>query len=294
VKYQRECGERSFTRSSPVARLPTPHQQGGSALAPWPSGTGSFPIGGGNGATIGYVMGPSVDRAIGDRVLAANPSVPNRHLVYRVRDRANNIWNQAAHAGPQGTQAPIPPETSPFAAYTRIFGNLNTGQADQLKRRLAMRFSSLDLVRTELTALGPKLSAADRQRLEQHAESVREIERGLGSLESQLPARKPLALGTTFDAYSDDRYKEAGFLFFKVAAMALACDLTGGAVQLVLAGGAQGNFRMGRYLNLAGASKRSMSDVMVSCFQYMGFSDVNAFGYAPLASTGGGPLPNLT
>src|SRR5687768_9617005 len=76
------------------------HQQGGSALAPWKSGSGSFPIGGGNGATIGYVQGPSVDRALGDRVLAANSSVPYRHLVYRVGDNYNNIWNQHAHAGP--------------------------------------------------------------------------------------------------------------------------------------------------------------------------------------------------
>ena len=89
------------------------HQQGGSALAPWKSGTGSFPIGGGNGATIGYVLGPSLDKRLGDLVKARD-NVRHGNLVYRVGDRNNNIWNQHAHNGPEGTQAPIPPETNPF------------------------------------------------------------------------------------------------------------------------------------------------------------------------------------
>ncbi len=374
-------GLSKFHERLPDGQAADAHQQGGSALGPWPSGTGSFPIGGGNGATIGYVMGPSVDRAIGERVLAANPSVANRHLVYRVGENYNNIWNQHSHAGPQGTQAPIPPETNPFTAYTRIFGNVSTGQADALKRRLAMRASSLDLVKTELDGLKPKLSTSDRLRLDQHTESVREIERGLTSMASQVPACKPLTLGTSFGVYDDTRYKDVGFLFFKISAMALACDLTrviqfnwsgntsdriyrdigmteghhtishndndaawanirtvkqnlfklscqlhteltaltegGGTLfdntlvvhwselsegyshdrnndLMILAGGAQGHFRMGRYLNVLNQPKRSMSDVFVSLFHYMGFTDVNSFGYAPLASNGGGPLPNLT
>src|SRR6185436_2319344 len=85
------------------------HQQGGSSLAPWTSGEGSFPIGGVDGVTIGYVEGPSADYAIGERVLAAEPTVAHRHLVYRVGDRNNDTWNLHAHAGPVGMQNPIPP-----------------------------------------------------------------------------------------------------------------------------------------------------------------------------------------
>lgn len=371
-------GVNKFHNLLPQGQQADAHQQGGSALAPWPSGTGSFPIGG-SSSTIGYVEGPSADRAIGDRVLQANPGVPYRHLIYRVGDNWNNIWNQHAHAGPVGTQAPIPPETNPFQAYTRIFGNLDTSQQEALKRRLAMRASSLDLVKAELTALKPRLSTADRQRLEQHTETIREIERGLASLQNQVPECKPLTMPAMFNAYDSDNYKEVGFLFFKMSAMAFACDLTrviqfnwsgntsdriyksigqteghhtishnsddasftriraikqhlfdlscqlhtelkaipeGGKTVwdntlvvhwselsqgdtharnndlVILAGGAQGHFKMGRYLNLAQASKRSFSDVLISCFHYMGFTDVNTFGHAPLGS--GAPLPNLT
>ena len=45
----------------PAGSVADNHEQGGSALAPWPSGTGSYPIGG-TDTTIGFVMGPSADR----------------------------------------------------------------------------------------------------------------------------------------------------------------------------------------------------------------------------------------
>jgi len=64
------------------------HEQGGSSLAPWPSGSGSYTIGG-TDQTIGFVLGPSADRSIGDMVVAANPSMPYRHLVYRVGGKRN-------------------------------------------------------------------------------------------------------------------------------------------------------------------------------------------------------------
>ena len=112
----------------PDGRVSDNHQQGGSSLAPWQSGEGSFPIGGAEGQTIGYVEGPSADYEIGSRVLEAEPSVPYRHLVYRVGQRNNNIWNLHSHGGPIGTQNPVPPETDPYAAYARIFSFSSTDQ----------------------------------------------------------------------------------------------------------------------------------------------------------------------
>lgn len=202
------------------------HQQGGSALAPWRSGSGSFPIGGAPGQTIGYVLGPSIDRVIGERVQAANPSLRFTHFNFRVGDRNNNIWNQHSHRGPVGTQNPIPPETDPLAAYTRIFAGVDPAARAAALRRLRMRQSALDVVKAELAELGPKLSGDDRRRLEQHADSVRDIERSLSGMAAQVPQCTTFATGTTFDAYSQDRWWDSGRLFAKISAMALACDLT--------------------------------------------------------------------
>ena len=202
------------------------HQQGGSALAPWMSGTGDYPIGGAE-TTIGHVLGPSADYDIGQRVLDADPAVPHRHLVYRVGDRGNNIWNLHSHAGPIGEQNPIPPETDPYEAYGRIF-SFNAGDdAAQaaLKKRILKKQSGIDLVLEEANALNQRLGAGDRQKLELHMDSLRDIERTLSG-GNGAAACVPLELGEELDPYEDDNHAIMGELFFKISALAFACDLT--------------------------------------------------------------------
>ena len=352
------------------------HQQGGSSLAPWTSGEGSFPIGGTDGKTIGYVEGPSADYAIGDRVLAANSKIPYRHLVYRVGEKSNNIWNLHSHAGPAGQQNPVPPETDPYAAYKRIFKFESAAADAELAKRLARRQSALDLVNAELASLRNRVSTDDQRKLEQHTEALRDIERTLSSGTATM-ACKATDLGTAVDPYKEDNHIVVGELFFKISALAFACDLTRSInfnwsgntsnrvyknlglttghhdishnsddasfasirqihrhlwtqntklyellkstpdgdgtlwdhtlvvhwnelgegdthsineAMVVFAGRAHDYFRRGRLVDFK--NKASFSDMLVTCFQYMGFSDVTTFGDSRLRLTG--PLANVT
>lgn len=352
------------------------HQQGGSSLAPWTSGEGSFPIGGAEGKTIGYVEGPSADYAIGDRVLGANSKIPYRHLVYRVGEKGNNIWNLHSHAGPAGQQNPVPPETDPYAAYKRIFKFENAAADAELAKRLARRQSALDLVNAELASLRNRVSTDDQRKLEQHTEALRDIERTLSSGTATM-ACKATDLGTAVDPYKEDNHIVVGELFFKISALAFACDLTRSInfnwsgntsnrvyknlglttghhdishssddasfasirqihrhlwtqntklyellkatpdgdgtlwdhtlvvhwnelgegdthsineAMVVFAGRAHDYFRRGRLVDFK--NKASFSDMLVTCFQYMGFSDVTTFGDSRLRLTG--PLANVT
>lgn len=369
----------------PAGQVADGHQQGGSALAPWRSGSGSYPLGGTcdsegkNCQLIGYVLGPSIDRAIGDRLLADHPGLPQRHLNFRVGGNSNNIWNLHSHAGPEGTQNPIPPETSPFSAYTRLFANIDTAGQQNLARRLAMKKSALDLLKGELATLQGKVSAEDKARLELHASSLRDIERQLVST-PVMEGCKAVSLGSSVDVFSDANHAVVGQLFFKIIAMSFACDLVrtanfswsgntndrtytnlglsqghhtlshnsdtasfasiraikkylftqstklhdelkalpeaGKTVWdrtvvmhwselsqgdthsksqdlVVLAGGADGYFRMGRMLDLTGKSKRGLSNLLVSLWNYMGYPDVTAWGDPLLTPDGAGPMPNL-
>lgn len=352
------------------------HQQGGSSLAPWPSGEGDFPVGG-EDRTIGYVLGPSADYVLGDRVLTENPTVPLRHLVFRVGDRSNTIWTLSSHAGPVGTKNPVLPETDPWSAYANIFGfGTDQGSEAEFQHQLAMRRSILDLVAEDSQRLAARLSPADRQRLELHEEAVRDLERSLVRVVSSSECQ-PVELGDPVDVYSDDEHALVGALFFKLSALAFACDLTrvvsfnwGGNTNqrvyrnlglrdghhdishrtdeesfasirqihrhlwtqslglyeqllatpdgegnlwdhtlvvhwnelgqgdthstddclVVLAGGADGHFRRGRLLDYDGDG--AFSTLLVSCFHFMGFEDVQTFGDERLAD-GPGPLGGL-
>jgi len=203
------------------------HQQGGSSLAPWESGEGSYPIGGQEGKTIGYVLGPSADYEIGERVLAASPSVKYRHLVYRVGQKNNDIWNMHSHAGPVGTQNPVQPETDPYAAYARIFmfGPDDEAAKAEIQKRILKKQSALDLVLSEATSLQSKLGGADRQRVQQHMDALRDIERTLSGGNGAASCQ-PLELGEKLDPYKDDNHQVMGELFQKISVLAFACDLT--------------------------------------------------------------------
>ncbi len=221
-------GVNKYHGSLPADERADGHQQGGSALAPWRSGEGSFPIGGVEGAFIGYVKGPSLDKHLGDMVRARD-NVRFGNLVYRVGDQSNNIWNNHAHAGPVGTQNPIPPETDPFAAYTRIFADVSPEAREAALHRLAMRQSALDLVKNELASLKLKLSADDVKRLNTHTDSVRDIEQGLTALAGDVPACTTLSLGTKPSnqwPYAAANWDAVGDMFFRILTMAFACDLT--------------------------------------------------------------------
>ncbi len=344
------------------------HQQGGSSLAPFTSGAGSFPIGGTEDQTIGYVEGPSADYAIGERVIQADPSVAHRHLVYRVGDKSNNIWNLHSHAGPIGEQNPVPPETDPYAAYARLFGSNDPAAQQAVQRQLDKKRSALDLVLGDLGSLEKRVGAADKRKLEQHTQALRDIER---TLTGSATGCGTLDLGAKLEVYKDDNHAAVGQLFFKISALAFACDQTR-SIQfnwsgntsnrvyrnldlseghhdishdsseesfatvrrihkhrwtentklydllkatpdgdgtlwdhtlivhwnelaqgdshsiedslIVLAGGAHGYFTQGRLIDYQ--NKTSFSDMLVSCFHYMGFDDVTEFGDARLRLKG--------
>jgi len=173
------------------------------------------------------VLGPSADHELGARVLADNPGVSTRHLVFRVNTRENNIWNVSSHAGPAGQQSPVNPETDPYNAYTSLFANDSKDPAvlSALAKRVAMKQSALDNAIGEISSLRAKLGVADQQRLEQHTQALRDIERTLNGINAVACAPMPFA-APKLNVFEDEEHVELGQLFFKVSAWAFACDRT--------------------------------------------------------------------
>jgi hypothetical protein len=138
----------------------------------------------------------------------------------------NNGVTVYARMAYKASNQPLPPENNPVAMYKRIFSDFDANAGD-LARVVAQRRSVLDAVIGDYSSLASRVSARDRARLELHAESIRSIERRLGTTQGTANAlcKKP-ALPPTIDFMSPANMPEVAKLQMDLLVMALACDIT--------------------------------------------------------------------
>ena len=84
----------------------------------------------------------------------------------------------------QGPTSPLPMQNNPQVVFERLFGDGNT--AEQRAKRRQQSLSLLDSVRGEASSLQQRLPVADRVRLDQYLNDVREIERRVQKAGQQL------------------------------------------------------------------------------------------------------------
>jgi hypothetical protein len=84
----------------------------------------------------------------------------------------------------QGPSSPLPMENNPQVVFERLFGDGTT--VEQRKVRRQQSISLLDSVTGEASSLQRKLPAADRARLDQYLNDVREIERRIQKVGEQV------------------------------------------------------------------------------------------------------------
>ena len=165
---------------------------------------------------VSTFAGPSVD------VIAAEHyagQTPFRSLEVGVtRFRGTDEGTTFQHLSHNGVNNPNPSEYNPQALFNRLFGG--STDADIIHKRRSV----LDAVTGQLGRLRPRLGARDRQRLDQHLESVRALELRLAATPSvcERPAYP--------DAYPDlngqEQISEKNQVMSELLALALACDMT--------------------------------------------------------------------
>ncbi|HKP61476.1 MAG TPA: DUF1552 domain-containing protein [Polyangiales bacterium] len=130
-----------------------------------------------------------------------------------------------SHNGPDSGN---PPELSPRNLFNRLFAGAAavSGPAAAPDPVRGMRKSILDAVLDDLGALEQRVGTADRARLDQHAESIRAIERRLSSESTAAPASCAPAqapadpTGASGKEPIEERMQAMGDLL----ALALSCD----------------------------------------------------------------------
>jgi hypothetical protein len=195
-----------------------PHHPGMAGIC---TGAKYFLVGPVRDTIVSTFAHPSIDQVVAD-FLWQDPAcrTPFRSIelgVCRFRGTdEGTTFQHLSHNGPNNVNAS---EYEPIRVFNRLFGMATDAQRDAARR------SVLDAVLGEIGGLKARVGARDRDRLNQHFESVRAIELRLANTarDCTRPAR-PL------DDYPDiegrEQIRERNEVMSELMAMAFACDLS--------------------------------------------------------------------
>ena len=196
--------------------LGSEHARGtGGMLTARPLNAGTEFVSFGN-TTSGWGSGQSIDQYLAERV-GIDTTFKSLQLGVHVRDT-----EVRARISYRGSNQPNPPREDPADVFNTLFDGAGVSS-----RLIAQRRSVFDIIRGETKRLMNIVGAADRQKLDAHLTSMREVEARLtqdgaasGIATCSPPTMQPV------DLNADDQYVEAGRLQMDLAAAALACDQT--------------------------------------------------------------------
>ena len=120
---------------------------------------------------------------------------------------------------------PLPMMRDPRVVFDQMFGVLGSGSAQQRRERRQEDLSILDFVRESATRLSRRLGAADRIRLNDYLDNVREIERRLQAVEKRNDSGEPRELPMAPRGVPDSFAEHVG-LMFDLQLLAFRSDIT--------------------------------------------------------------------
>ena len=115
--------------------------------------------------------GPSIDHLLAAKI-GAKSRFHSLQIGVAQESHGENVHRNMSWAG---YERALPPEMIPHNLFDRLFGVKNESWVNRKK-------SVLDLVLDDVNDLTPALGQADRQRLDEHLTSVRDLERAISSL----------------------------------------------------------------------------------------------------------------
>jgi hypothetical protein len=119
---------------------------------------------------------------------------------------------------------PLPPMTNPRHVFEHLFGNVDTNvDRATAARRARYRRSILDGAVEEARGLTASIGPADRHRMDEYLESIREVERGLDRTQYDSASSAP---GIERPSGTPADYAEHSRLVYRLQALALEADFT--------------------------------------------------------------------
>jgi hypothetical protein len=188
-----------------------------------------------NGAS-GFATGPSLDQVIAPRLSAGQKKASLQLAVRWGTGRARGAVSpiDIVNFANDATFTPIAPSVDPVAIWTDLFGGLPDGAA----RRAQWDKSILDYVDRRYVKLANRLGSSDKQKLEQHLSSLRDLEKRVKVTAAcstpTLPdttGYRPISVDGLNgigppDAVNDAWMPIVGRLMTDMMVMGMACNLT--------------------------------------------------------------------
>jgi hypothetical protein len=179
----------------------------------------------GNTSKDGFADGPSIDQPIANAISAST------RFKYILAGKVSNY--HVFHSGPRMM---IPPVDEPKATFDRMFtgftppasagGAPGGGMNPDLAKLRARKKSILDNALEEYKRVSSAVGPGDRKRLDVHAETIRQIERGLEASATSPTAASNACKKPDVDPTNDGAYLERGKANMDLLCLALACDMT--------------------------------------------------------------------
>ncbi len=173
----------------------------------------------GCGSRAGWANGISIDQEIAK---AIGLDTPLRSLEIGVRATEADVQARISYAGPG---QPLPPMNDPTEVYGRLFSNFVASPIDP-DDPTDQRASVLDTVQAQFELLDRQLGAHDRQKLEQHLELVRDLERRIGVGATSADACQAPLAPEVLDPNDENDMPAVMRTHLDLLAVAFACDLT--------------------------------------------------------------------
>jgi hypothetical protein len=197
------------------------------------------------GSANNYSKGPSIDQVIASRISKGVKPISSLQVAIRWatgkshgRLHAINAFNFEDNAN----FSPIPPRLEPQEIWDTLFGRLEPPDPAG-NPQLARKQSILDFVDKRYAALLNRLGTADRNKVQEHLDKIRDIEKAMETTPPASAACAPPELidtsdynatsglnssddGSIRDTSTDAAIPKVGRLMMDMIVMALACDRT--------------------------------------------------------------------
>ena len=173
-----------------------------------------------------YYLGTTVDQ-IAAKVIGANTPFPSLELGTDIISQVGNCDNGYACVYQNSLSwssptTPLPTEADPRVLFERLFGD--GGTPEQRNAQLSANASLLDAVMVDMNKYQKQLSSADKIKIDQYLDTVREVERRIQMSQAQSEKAKlpDLERPTTVPEDWEEHVK----LMMDLQVLALQADLT--------------------------------------------------------------------